>query len=382
MNNFRFQNPTRLLFGKGMVRELSRELPQGAKILLTFGGGSVKKNGVYDAVVEALKGFEVTEFWGIESNPDVSTLRKAIELGREKGINFILAVGGGSVIDGSKLVALGIHDKRDAWQIVLEGADLNAPKVPFGTVLTIPATGSEMNQGAVISNRETGEKFGVYGKHPVFSVLDPTYTFTLPPYQVACGIADSFIHVVEQYMTRTGESYLMDRWAEGILETLIHRAARIHNEPEDYDLRADFELAATMALNGFISMGVTQDWATHMIGHELTALTGLTHGHTLAIIYPALLRVVGYTKKRGKLLQYAERVWGITEGSEEERIAQAIDKTEEFFQSLGLATRFATQGILEEVKQSIVERFRERGMRAGEDRDIDYLVVDAILKEA
>lgn len=290
MNNFIFQNPTRLIFGKGMIAELSRAIPTDKRIMITFGGGSVKKNGVYEQVIQALKGHNYVEFWGIEPNPAIETLRKAIILGKEKKVDFLLAVGGGSVLDGTKLISAGLKYDGDAWELVRKGA--YSDTVPMGAVLTLPATGSEMNKGAVISRHETQEKYAFYGNYPVFSILDPETTFTLPPYQVACGLSDTFVHVMEQYLTTPGQSRLMDRWAEGILSTLIEIAPRIRENQHNYDLMADFMLSATMGLNGFIAMGVTQDWATHMIGHELTALHGLTHGATLAIVFNGTLRTL------------------------------------------------------------------------------------------
>lgn len=382
MNPFKFRNPTELLFGEGMIEMLPKRIPQGSKILLTFGGGSVKSNGVYDDVCRQLKEFDCVEFWGIEPNPKVETLRKAIELGKREGVNFVLAVGGGSVLDASKLIANAIPSERDAWDLVLKGADRSVVTLPLGTVLTIPATGSEMNRGAVISSIKTQEKFGFWGEYPLFSILEPRYTFSLPAYQVACGIADSFVHVMEQYICRAGESPLMDRWAEGIMLTLIEQREAIQREPADYDARANFMLSATMALNGFIAMGITEDWATHRIGHELTALTGLTHGHTLVIVLPALLRVLGHGSKRAKLLHYAQRVWGITSESEDECIDQAIDRTEAFFRSLGLETRLGERGIGPEVEAEIVSRFAERGTLLGENQDIDSAVVARILQVA
>lgn len=238
MNNFTFHNPTKLVFGKDSILELPKLLPSDAKILLTFGGGSVKHNGVYEAVISQLSGFQTVEFWGIEPNPKVETLRKAIALGKQEGVTFVLAVGGGSVLDASKLIVNAIPSERDAWDLVLHGADRSVQTLPLGTVLTIPATGSEMNRGAVISSEATHEKFGFYNEYPRFSILDPSYTYSLPDYQIACGIADSFIHVVEQYLTRVGESPLMDRWAEGILLTLIEEADKIKAQPADYDARA------------------------------------------------------------------------------------------------------------------------------------------------
>lgn len=376
MNNFIFQNPTRLIFGKGMIAELSRAIPTDKRIMITFGGGSVKKNGVYEQVIQALKGHNYVEFWGIEPNPAIETLRKAIILGKEKKVDFLLAVGGGSVLDGTKLISAGLKYDGDAWELVRKGA--YSDTVPMGAVLTLPATGSEMNKGAVISRHETQEKYAFYGNYPMFSILDPETTFTLPPYQVACGLSDTFVHVMEQYLTTPGQSRLMDRWAEGILSTLIEIAPRIRENQHNYDLMADFMLSATMGLNGFIAMGVTQDWATHMIGHELTALHGLTHGATLAIVFNGTLRTLR-KQKYGKILQYGERVWGITQGSDDERIDLTIEKTEEFFRSLGLSTHLSEENIGEETIQEIERRFNERGVAFGEAQNVTGSVAREIL---
>lgn len=377
MENFIFQNPTKLIFGKGMIAQLSKEIPAGKRVMVTFGGGSVKKNGVYDQVKEALKAFEVVEFWGIESNPKVETLREAIKLGKEKQVDFLLAVGGGSVIDGTKLIAAGLLYDGDAWDLVLKGVSKHA--VPLATVLTLPATGSEMNNGAVISRKETAEKFAFYSFNPVFSILDPTVTFTLPKWQVACGIADTFVHVMEQYMTRPGQSRLMDRWAEGVIQSLVEIAPSIMENQEDYDKMADFMLCATMGLNHFIAMGVCEDWATHMIGHELTALHGLTHGATLAIVLPGLWRTLKQ-KKMAKLVQLGERVWGIQDGSDEERADRTIEKTEAFFRSLGLPTRLGDAQIGDDTIIEIERRFIERKIGFGEDGDVTAEVARRILE--
>ena len=377
MENFIFQNPTKLIFGKGMIALLAKEIPAGKRVMVTFGGGSVKKNGVYDQVKDALKGFDLVEFWGIESNPKVETLREAIKLGKERKVDFLLAVGGGSVIDGTKLIAAGLLYDGDAWDLVLKGAVKNA--VPLATVLTIPATGSEMNNGAVISRKETAEKFAFHSFNPVFSILDPTVTFTLPKWQVACGIADTFVHVMEQYMTRPGQSRLMDRWAEGVVQSLVEIAPSIMENQEDYDKMADFMLCATMGLNHFIAMGVCEDWATHMIGHELTALHGLTHGATLAIVLPGLWRTLKQ-KKMAKLVQLGERVWGVCEGSDEERADRTIEKTEAFFRSLGLPTRLGDAQIGDDTILEIERRFTERKVGFGEDGDVTAEVARRILE--
>lgn len=377
MENFIFQNPTKLIFGKGMIARLAREIPAGKRVLVTFGGGSVKQNGVYEQVREALKEFEVIEFWGIEANPKIETLREAIKLGKENQVDFLLAVGGGSVIDGTKLIAAGLLYEGDAWELVLKGKAKAA--LPLGTVLTLPATGSEMNDGAVISRKETAEKYPFHSKGPVFSILDPTVTFTLPEYQVACGIADTYVHVMEQYLTTPGQSRLMDRWAEGVLHTLVEIAPEILHKQDNYEQMAEFMLCATMGLNGFIAMGVRQDWATHMIGHELTALHGLTHGATLTIVMPGLLRTLKQ-KKLVKLVQYGERIWNITGGSDEERAGKAIEKTEAFFRSLGLPTRLGDAQIGDDTIDEVERRFNERGVGFGEDQDVTGCVARQILE--
>ena len=377
MENFIFQNPTKLIFGKGMIAQLAKEVPAGKRVLVTFGGGSVRKNGVYEQVKEALKGFDVVEFWGIESNPKIETLREAIKLGKEQKVDFLLAVGGGSVIDGTKLIAAGILYDGDAWELVLQGGCKHA--LPLAAVLTIPATGSEMNNGAVISCKATEEKFPFYSNNPVFSILDPTVTFTLPKWQVACGIADTFVHVMEQYMTTPGQSRLMDRWAEGIIHSLIEIAPDIIKNQHDYDRMADFMLCATMGLNHFIGMGVCEDWATHMIGHELTALHGLTHGATLAIVMPGLWRTLK-AEKMAKLVQFGERIWGITEGDDNARADLAIEKTEAFFRSLGLPTRLGEAGIGEDTILEIERRFNARKVAFGENQNVTGTVARQILE--
>ena len=278
------------------------------------------------------------------------------------------------------LISAGLLYDGDAWDLVLAGRPVTHT-VPLATVLTLPATGSEMNSGAVISRHETKEKYPFYSNYPLFSILDPEVTFTLPPHQVACGLADTFVHVMEQYMTTPRQSRVMDRWAEGLLQTLIEIAPKIRENQHDYQLMADFMLSATMALNGFIAMGVSQDWATHMIGHEITALHGLTHGHTLAIVLPATLQVLREAKG-DKLVQYGERVWGITSGTKEERIDEAIRCTEQFFRSLGLTTRLHEENIGQETILEIERRFNERGVKYGENGNVTGAVARKILETA
>lgn len=377
MNNFTFQNPTRLIFGKGTIEKLATVIPLSHRIMVTFGGGSVKRNGVYDTIVKALKERNFIEFWGIEPNPTVETVRRAVKLATDKEVDFLLAVGGGSVIDGTKLIAAGMQYTGDPWELVLKGSYYQT--TPMGTVLTLPATGSEMNNGAVISCQETHEKYPFYSNYPLFSILDPETTFSLPDYQIACGIADTFVHVMEQYLTTTDQSRLMDRWAEGILDTLIEIAPAIRKNKADYNTMADFMLSATLGLNGFISMGVSQDWATHMIGHELTALHGLTHGATLAIVFPGTLRTLR-KQKEGKILQYGERVWGITKGSTDERIDETIRKTEDFFHSLGLPTRLSEVNIGEDTIKEIENRFDQRKAAYGEGQNVNGKMARKILE--
>ena len=377
MNNFVYHNPTKLVFGKGQIARLAELIPAEKHVMITFGGGSVKRNGVYEQVVNALAGRDFVEFWGIEPNPSVETLRKAIALGKEHKVDFLLAVGGGSVIDGTKLISAGLLYDGDAWDLVLKGSYNKT--VPLATVLTMSATGSEMNNGAVISRYETKEKYAFYSNYPVFSILDPETLFSLPKRQIACGLADTFVHAPEQYMTTTGQSRLMDRGSEGILHTVVETAPQALSDKPDYDTMSEYMLSATLALNDMIRMGVSQDWATHMIGHELTALHGLTHGATLAIVINGTLRVLR-DQKYAKLLQYGERIWGITGGSEEERIDRTIARTEEFFRSLGLSTHLAEEGIGEATIAEVERRFNAQGVHYGEAGNVDGAMARRILE--
>ena len=379
MNNFIYHNPTELVFGRGQIARLSKLLPAARRIMITFGGGSGKRNGVYEQVVRALEGRDFVEFWGIEPNPSVETLRKAEALGKERGVDFLLAVGGGSVSDGTKLVAAGLLYDGDPWELVLKGHA--AQTGPLATVLTMSATGSEMNNGAGISRYETKEKYAFYGNYPVFSILDPETLFSLPQRQIACGLSDTFVHVLEQYMTEPGQSRPMDRWAEGLLLTLVDIAPALRTPEPDYDVLADYMLTATLGLNDMICMGVNQDWATHAIGHEITALTGMAHGATLAIVFPALLRVLIDTKE-AKLEQMGERVFDVHYGTDRERALETIVRLEAFFASLGLPTRLDEAGVGEDVEREIVRRFEERNWKLGEHKNITPAQIAAILASA
>lgn len=371
MYNFTFKNPTKLIFGKGSIANLSTEIPIDKKLMLTFGGGSVKTNNVYNQVVAALERHDYIEFWGIEPNPTYETLMEAVALCRKYNVDYLLAVGGGSVIDGTKFIAAAIHYAGDPWEIVLDDTKIKKV-IPLATVLTLPATGSEMNGGSVISKQATCEKYAFHHPliYPAFSVLDPESCYSLPIEQISAGIADTFIHILEQYLTTNNQSMVMDRFAEGLLLTLIELAPQLIKNHKEYDTMANFMLTATMGLNGFISMGVKQDWATHMIGHELTALTGITHGVSLAIVGPALMQVMR-DDKREKLLQYAERVWKITGENKEHVIDKAINHTADFYRSIGIKTRLSEHNVGDDIINEIVERFRKRNTILGENRNIN-----------
>ncbi|WP_276495722.1 iron-containing alcohol dehydrogenase [Pontibacter litorisediminis] len=381
MNNFTFYNPVKILFGKGQISSIAKEIPAGAHVMMTYGGGSIKKNGVYDQVMEALDGFEVTEFGGIEPNPHYETLMEAVALAKEKKIDFFLAVGGGSVVDGTKFIVAAVeYEGEDPWDIMAKREPVKKA-APFGAVLTLPATGSEMNSGAVINRVSTKEKlsFGSPYTFPKFSVLDPETTYTLPVRQISNGVVDAFSHVLEQYLTYPVNAPLQDRMAEAILLTLKEEGPKAVQNPKDYDTMANFMWAATMALNGVIRVGVPTDWATHYIAHELTALHGIDHARTLAIVFPALLRYKSESKKE-KLLQYGERVWGVGSGTEDERLEATLQATIAFFESLGIKTRLSDYEVGEDTIRTIIRRFEERGVKdLGERADIQIQDVKEIL---
>lgn len=350
---------------------------------MTHGGGSIKRNGVYDQVRAALEGRPLTEFGGIEPNPRFETLMKAVEIVRAENIDFLLAVGGGSVLDGTKFISAAAPFRGDEWDIVAKSAPVTSA-IALGSVLTLPATGSEMNPFAVITRWQTQEKlpFSSDLVYPRFSVLDPETTFSLPPRQVANGIVDAFVHVMEQYLTFPADAPLQDRMAESILLTLIEEGPKTLADLGNYEARANVMWCATMALNGLIGLGVPQDWATHMIGHEITALCGLDHAQTLAVVLPALLEVQR-ERKRAKLLQYGERVWAIASGSEQERMAGAIRRTREFFERLGVPTSLAAYGISLDAVFGIPDRLERRGWIAlGEAGEVTPAVVRTVLAAA
>lgn len=381
MYNFEYQNPVKVIFGKGEIAKVGKNIPSGAKVLLTYGGGSIFKNGVYDQVKQSVKDFEVLEFGGIEPNPHFETLMKAVEIVKKENISFLLSVGGGSVIDGTKFIAAAAcFEGPDPWDILAKRAPVK-DAIPHGTVLTLPATGSEMNSGSVITKAETKEKLAFMSPKvmPLFSVLDPETIYSLPEKQIANGIVDAFVHVIEQYLTYPVNSPLQDRFAESILKTLIEEGPKVITNKTDYDAAANFMWSATMALNGLIAVGVPQDWATHMIGHELTAYHGIDHARTLAIVLPGVMQIKREQKKE-KLLQLGERVWGVTNGTDDQRIDQTIQKTVEFFESVGIPTRLPAYSVPKETITTISDRFRQRGYKIGEKANIGPQEIELILE--
>lgn len=385
MRNFELYVPTKIIFGKGEIKKLTTEVPKDKKILLLYGGGSIKKNGIYEQVTEALKDHEVIEFSGIEANPEYTTLLKALEIIKNEDIGYMLAVGGGSVIDGTKFLSSAALYKGDNPWDILAKRIRTFEGLPFGTVLTLPATGSEMNSGAVVSRSETNEKMvmGGPGLFPQFSICDPTVVHSIPKRQLANGIADAYTHVLEQYMTYPADAPLQDRFSEGILQTLIEIAPEIIKDPSNYKAASNFMWCCTMALNGYIQKGVPTDWSVHMIAHELTAFYGIDHARTLAVILPS-----AYTKKfeqkKEKLAQYAERIFTISEGSTEDKAKQAIQKTEEFFQSLGIETKLsAYTDDYDGFSQKVAKNLKDHGMTAlGEHQDITPEVAAEIVEMA
>lgn len=382
MYNFEYKNPVKIIFGKDTISKVANEIPKNAKLLLTYGGGSIKKNGVYNQVINALKGVELLEFGGIEANPHYETCMKAVEIVNAENIDFLLSVGGGSVLDATKFIAAAaLYKNGDPWDILVKrGTVENA--IPIGAVLTLPATGSEMNGNSVITRVSTLEKmaFSSLKVMPQFSILDPECVFTLPDKQVANGIVDAFVHVMEQYLTFDVNSPMQDRFAESILTTLIEEGPKVLANRSDYDAAANFMWSATMALNGLIGVGVPQDWATHGIGHELTAFHGIDHARTLAIVLPGVMNIKRQIKK-DKILQYGKRIWGINTGTDDEKIDAAIAKTIAFFESVGLPTTLPDYNVPEESVTKIVARFEKRGYKLGEKADIGFQEIEQILRD-
>lgn len=380
MYNFEFHNPTRIVFGKGTIARLSDLIPQGHDVVLCFGGGSIKTNGVYDQVKKALGERIKLEWGGIPANPEYSILMECLGQVKKCVRPFLLAVGGGSVLDGVKFIAMAAHYNGEPWDILSKGARADSA-LPLASVLTLPATGSESNGNAVISRRETNEKFG-FGSplvFPAFAILDPETTYSLDSRQTANGVVDTFVHVCEQYLTKDLSTPIQDRQAEGILDTLISHGRAVLMQARNYDLRAAMMWASTQALNELIGCGVVQDWSTHMIGHELTAIYGLDHAQTLAIVLPGVLEFKKQAKF-DKLLTYARRVWNLHQGDDRVLVDEAIGRTVLFFESLGVNTRLSDYHIdASEAADKVAERFATRNWKVGEDHDIDADMVRAIL---
>lgn len=380
MQNFIFSNPTKIVFGEGQIKEIANLIPANARVLVTYGGGSIKKNGVYEQVVNALEGKTWFEFSGIEPNPHYETLMKAVALVKKEKIDFLLPVGGGSVIDGTKLIAAAVNFDGEPWDIMAKHQPFFSA-LPIGCVLTLPATGTESNGNSVITKAATQEKlsFGSPLVYPQFAILDPTATYSLPPRQIANGAVDAFVHIMEQYLTYPVDAKVQDRFAEGLLMTLVEEGPRSLKEPTNYAVRANVMWAATMALNGLIGVGVPQDWATHMIGHELTAMHGLDHAQTLAVVLPAVMQHQR-DKKRAKLLQYGRRVWNLNHTDEEQLIDAAIAATREFFEQMGTPTTLSGYGVGRESIPKLTDMLVKHNLLAlGEHGAITPEVVCEIL---
>lgn len=372
MLNFSFQNTTKILFGEGQIRAISQAIPKDAKVLVTYGGGSIKTNGVYDQIAAALSEHTWFEFSGIEPNPSYDTLMKALDPIREHGIDFLLAVGGGSVVDGTKFIAAAaVFEGDDPWDFVAKGQPITKA-LPLACVLTLPATGSESNIGAVVTRDGNKLPFSSPLVRPLFAVLDPAVTLSLSDRQISNGVVDAFIHTMEQYLTYSVNGKVQDRFAEGLLLTLIEEGpkALAVETKNDLAIRGNIMWAATMALNGLIGSGVPQDWSTHMIAHELTGAYGIDHARTLSIVLPAVMKV-RKEAKREKLLQYAERIWGLTDGDEESRIQRAIELTEQFFTTMQVPTRLSHVDLGEAAIDGLIAKLTQHGMvKLGEKKAI------------
>lgn len=372
MLNFDFQNPTKLMFGQGRIADIAGEIPRNARVLITYGGGSVKRNGVLDQVKAALAGYDLTEFAGIEPNPVYETLMRAVDLVKSQKLDYLLAIGGGSVIDGTKFIACAALFTGDPWEIILRRGVGITEAMPLGTILTLPATGSESNPRAVVTRKSMNAKISFYSTaiFPRFAVLDPTITYSLPPAQISNGVVDAYMHVFEQYMTYPVEAKLQERFSEGILLTLLEEGPKALADPLNYDVRSNVMLCATMALNGLIGSGVPHDWSTHMVSHELTALYGIDHACTLAVLMPGMLKVQK-EDKRLRLLQYAERIWGLKDGDEDVIIDAAIEKTREFFETMQLKTHLSDYGLTADNIPEILEHLEKHDMvRLGERKNV------------
>lgn len=378
---FTYANPTQILFGQGQISSIQSSIQPTDRVLIIYGGGSIKRNGVYDQVLDALTGHEWVEFSGVEPNPTKETLDKAVDIVKQQGIDFILAVGGGSVIDGSKYVAAASKYDGDGWDI-LTGSHPVTQATPIGAVLTLPATGSESNMGAVITKAETQDKLAFLSPfvQPKFAVMDPDVMKTLPEKQLVNGIVDAWVHVCEQYLTTNHGAMVQDGYAETLLRTLKKLGEEFDSRDDDA-WRANLMWSANQALNGLIGSGVPQDWATHMIGHELTALWGVDHARSLAIVQPSLLRNQ-MTHKRAKLEQMGTNVFGLESGAD--MAERTVDAIESFYQTMQVPTRLTEHGSdKQNAIDSVVNQLELHGMKAlGENQAITLKESREILTQA
>lgn len=363
MNNFRFNAYTDLRFGKGQVSALPEVMSTyGRKVLMVYGGGSIKRNGLYDKVKELLKDFEIHELSGVEPNPKIGSVREGVKLCKEHAVEMVLAVGGGSTIDAAKVIAGGACYEGDAWDLVTEPSKI-AGVLPVFTVLTLAATGSEMNKNAVISNPDTDEKLGTSSHDfiPKASICDPTYLFSLPAGQTAAGTADIMSHIFEQYFQQDKGAFVSDRFSESLLKTCIKYCPMALEQPDSYEARANLMWASTMALNGLLAAGKGGAWTCHPIEHELSAYYDITHGVGLAIVTPRWFRYILSDETVGKFCEYAHNVWNITEPDAYKCANMAIDATEEFFAECGIPMNLSELGI----DDSKFEQMAEKAVRFG-----------------
>jgi NADP-dependent alcohol dehydrogenase len=379
--NFSFHNPTKIHFGEDQIHLIANEIPTNAKVLVVYGGGSIKNNGVYEQVVSALTEHTWFEFSGIEPNPSYETLMKAQDVIQKNSIDYLLAVGGGSVIDGAKFIAAAaLFEGDEPWDILAKQKPVKQA-LPIGAVLTLPATGSESNGNSVVTRNGNKLPFSSPLVKPQFAILDPKVTLSLSDRQISNGVIDAFIQVMEQYLTYPVNGKVQDRFAEGLLQTLIEEGPKaLNTETKDnVDIRANIMWSATMALNGLIGAGVPQDWSTHMIGHELTGGFGIDHARTLSIILPAVMKIKR-NDKREKILQFAERVWHLTDINDDIKIDKAIALTEDFFKRMDVPIRLSEVNITEDKIDGIINKLEQHGMvQLGEHKDITLDVSRKIL---
>ncbi|WP_434302165.1 iron-containing alcohol dehydrogenase [Clostridium botulinum] len=370
MLNFNYSIPTKIFFGKNQISVLGEQIKKyGSRVLLTYGGGSIKKNGVYDKVIKILKSNNIgfVELSGIDPNPRVTSVREGVKLCKENNIDFILAVGGGSTIDCSKVIAASYYYEGDPWDIVIKKAKINKA-LPIGSILTLAATGSEMDAGAVISNMDTNEKIGVGhpSMAPKFSILDPEYTFTVPKNQTAAGTADIMSHIFEAYFSKTKEAYIQNRMAEAILKTCIEYGKVAIKEPGNYEARANLMWASSLAINGLLSYGKSEPWSVHPMEHELSAFYDITHGVGLAILTPNWMKYVLGDENVNDFYEYGVNVWDINPEESKYEVAQkAIEKTREYFIELGIPATLKEVGIGEEKLEQMAEAATRNGTLDG-----------------